>query len=223
MGIRITKVIGYGLRLSENDDRILNFDYQCKTLGNFEDWVLQNYEECKSVYRKISNFPFNSWIPLKKQYRKIHIRDMILSNMDDPDASAVVIINPQLNITEASRYDNLIDYYESGGILENKILDLYGIFPYSTVELKPGVVPPEFITNDKMRLWLFENMDSNNFYQLLSDTPQFSDQETVDFFKNSFRPLIPMWVVILAYYTNLLKDFDKTMHDFRPMIFTFWS
>ena len=119
-----------------------------------------------------------------------------------------------------SRYDDTIYYYMSESA-EPNVVDLMhrcGIYPYISVIQIPGSNLPD--------PWRKKYAPSE--YNMMTgrwdeDRKPDLSGEHLEIALNCYRPIIPDSILLWTYYIGIFKDWEKTVQELRPMIYTYWS
>lgn len=88
-----------------------------------------------------------------------------------------------------------------------------GIFPYNASFIH---IPGSERYGEKE----FPNILSMEFYKSYTYN---KESDISKYVLKSYRPKIFPSVILYAKYINIFKDFNKTIHKLRPMIYQFWS
>jgi hypothetical protein len=215
MGIRIHKVLGYGLVdfkfenwkfVDERFNDIQPFIYD----ENPESWNISNYIKW---LKKFDTFDakFES-ISLKEEPSTENLADCFVHKGEYGDPNIFVIMPPVFR-KQWRRYDDIIDYYgETQCVNWHKVL-YDGIQPYTGnfIDNRSG---KEVV--DGIAYFTFRN---KKFKDELAKKLGFKDSRECDKY---LTPKIPECVKYLCEYCNLFKD-KSTVWQLKPMIYTYWS
>lgn len=232
MSIRINTILGYGLTdiefdrnvLERTDSRINDFETIYNYDKNVKDFLnyLEDKEKCLNILKDIN------------PYADIYVLDLLIetlqNNLNKQISLHPVIYDPEYgepNVLmfcpiEKSNYyrcDDDIDYYFnlSSDIGNNNVVqDLThkgGIYPYNSSFFHiPG--------SQKYGEKEFPHVLGISLYNSLIHDKM---TDIAKYVLKSYRPHIFPSVVLYAKYINIFKDFDKTIHELRPMIYQYWS
>ena len=248
MGIRIHKTMGWGLNNIVTDEkgevidpRIDTTFFQSEDYWNkFDDivgfitYLEKNKEECEKVLNEIEppkflergngdvhrasiNWILRFWEEDKKRYNTSPL------TYDSEFGDCHILLISDIQEPKWSRFDDSIDYYEAKDSLIH-IRDLTnkgGIYPYLGVSHIPG--SPKFGEKE------YSNVLNPGDYNMMIGEwskdmpPTLEDPEVVKYFKKYYRPVIPASIILWAYWISIFKDFNETIQEFRPMIYTYWA
>lgn len=122
--------------------------------------------------------------------------------------------------TDWYRYDDTIDYYIENDSDPN-VVDLThkcGIYPHISVIQIPGSNLP-----DKWRKKYAPSEYNMMVGRWDENKRPVLDGENLEIALNCYRPIIPEGILLWTYYINIFKDWEKTVQELRPMIYTYWS
>ena len=118
------------------------------------------------------------------------------------------------------RYDDTIDYYMAEGS-EANVKDLThrcGIYPYISVIQIPG--------SDLGEEWR-DKYAPSEYNRMVGrwdkDSKPLLSGDKLETALNCYRPIIPESILLWTYYIGIFKDWEKTVQELRPMIYTYWS
>jgi hypothetical protein len=251
MGTRIHKVMGWGIDTIEVEDfnitdSRINTDFfkseeYWKREGDikgFFQWMEDSREECEQIVRVVEpnrwtggerekDFHHDVGITLafwKREQKEGKKRYNCHAVTHDAECGMgeVLLFSP-IDSPDFYRCDDTIDYYESGCQIDNHVRCLTkhcGIYPYQGIihipdspkwgeESYPHFVEPGDY-NQMVGAW------SSNHKPMLTG-------EKLEYFKTYYRPVIPSVIILHAYWLNVFNDFDKTIQELRPMIYTYWG
>lgn len=253
MGIRIHKVMGWGLADVKCDEKngLIDerFDLDKFNSTDFYDsgsifikWLASHQKEANDVLSHVcqdcrgvkgeGNFKWE--ISLILRHCEGHSRnDGSFSNLlvfDSEYGSPNVIVFRAIDGHEDYRYDDMIDYYEQDDP-KTRVKDLThrcGIFPYLGMEHIPhsahyGSNEPEGKEN-KLYPYYFQPAHYNQLVgRWSSSQPPIATGEYLDYLLKAYRPTISPAVILYVYWSEIFKNFYKTIHQLRPMIYTYWG
>lgn len=120
------------------------------------------------------------------------------------------------------RWDDLIDYYEAGTDTSNKVQLLTnrcGIYPYVGMLRIPGTKQ----SHEKFG----SHMDPAMYNRLTGlwgeSQPPLVQGEYLDDLLKNYRPRIHPAVMIYTHFIGIFVDWEKTIQQLRPMIYTYWG
>lgn len=250
MGIRIHKVLGWGLDdVQSENDSIINDprfvdDINDKINDPFDvnaflDWIKDNKDECNRLCAKANGEKQSQYLDFVVSYM-LQDRDNGKSNFADrpivysPEygLSHVFIVSP-VHSKEYYRYDDIIDYYEdaSQGGQKDRVVRLdkhCGIYP--DVMMRRFSDAPFYELDDVSHL--IPNLHTANkilpstFNQLVgrwnSESPV-PHAKLAEYLLKNYRPDISDEILLLTWFAKIFKDWLKTVQQLRPMIYTYWS
>lgn len=237
MGIRIRKMLGYGLfdlkhkggKLVDprlNEDSILNNIYDN---DKYNKKLLLKYFKSKNkgfeidLHFDIAGLTKSDWTP----------RDSFVRSVEGGMPNVLCIIPPSL-YKEWFRYDDVIDYYEAN--IESKTTRVYqqakltvlqhGIYPWtgyyvdtrtgeSLKELRATHASNYFVCADHVRDGKNKDIDLDKMAQKAG----FQDEAEL---QKYMRPKVPDGVKALCQYGNLFKK-EETIRELVPMMYTYWD
>jgi len=225
-----------------NIDFFQSEDYWDKAdnVDAFFTWIEKNEEDCVKILREVE--PLSEKIQAGNEEKakkydihifwalnagkkaEIEISDYNLYPVtyDSEFGKKEILLFSPIDSKDWYRYDDIIDYYESDK-QENTVKILTnscGIYPYLGMVHIPHA--PNFgKENYPNTLWPAEynraiGVFSPNSKPLLQE-PELS------YFKKWYRPTIPAMVILHVKYLNIFKYFNETIHELRPMIYTYWA
>jgi hypothetical protein len=229
MGIRIHKLLGYGLtdlecegyeildpRLKPDtlkwdylDDKLSAYRDNIQLFGNKAYYLLRGLG---LLYQHEEKFDVDFTIHCMKSAEKVGhcITKYDGEYIDDP----VLIFTPPEH-KEWYRHDNIIDYIEADPNCEAKLVDLQeqgkaGIYPYDGMySLLPGrtnlIQSPNrgvLYASDYRRLLSFDKLTAH--------------------LQNDWAISMPMTIRLMSAYLGLFKD-PATVFTLRPVLYTYWG
>jgi len=247
MGIRIHKMVGYGLddvKYDTDNWKMLDprfakggyFDLDCyQKEDNFTDAGFDEYLD-KAIKEDPEEF---SDLSIAQHSRKEHREKNggeysykhTISSCVVYDAEFgmenVMVFTPPVFGTDWQRYDDIIDYYEpthrekDGGINNGITLLNRPIWPFeSYVDCR--TMPPTRLDNLKHSLYLdfknIEDLTQKHLNFILKEL----NVESVEEMQEYIRPIVPEELVVLLKYLNVFAD-DKHIHELKPMLYWYWS
>lgn len=238
MGIHIHKVMGYGLTNARCKNHVITdsrFNPELKgkdihsyvegKLYQFPDWIEKNLNEVVDAVNKADGITEHSYcdISVKGCARKIMELNSIcpfLTHEPEYGLPRVIVFTP-IEYQNWYRCDSDIDYYEAGCVAKNKVLNLTkrcGIYPFVSMSRIPGTKPAK----ENMPRIIAPASYNMAVGQWDAENPLESGAVLVDLVEN-YRPIMPEGMMALIYYLQLFKNFQKTIQELRPMIYTYWS
>lgn len=223
MGLRVNKVLGWGLTdMTSNDFRINNYDLFRNNQYSIEGF--KKYWESNHINE------MEYWLFKKNDLKDISISHCI--SYDPEILSNVLVITPVSKIKKWQRIDDIIDYQEEthncNQLHHYQIFD-FGIFPWigsfcnsqgnrwtNTKEKPYHSVASEFI---KIKNNKELNTDKKN-NSLLSLAKSIG-YNTVEEANKNIISVIPEEIQMMCNYLELFKNY-QTIYQLRPMIYVFW-
>lgn len=244
MGIRIHKVLGYGLtdiktkitkrRTFINDDRF-------NPLG----WFLSDYEERDDIWS------FDGFMYYWKNHRQetkyldydivfnLFYQEQIKEGKALPDIYNCVVydneyglknlllIIPPSSVNEWYRYDNIIDYHEeieTNSSLSNRYIHIpWGIFPwygcFTNLQGQRYTKINSSLASEFIRTKINKRKGYTKQLEFYAKQLGFSSAKEA---AKNIIPLIPEEVIVFCKYLNLFNDID-TIYQLRPMLYIYWS
>ena len=213
---------------------------------DFVKWLTEKKEECAEILYKVNqrniknlkgekldrnekrdkkHEEFNITyilLHMKDHNKNTHFEYKFIYDQEFGDPSVMLFI--PIDTLNWSRYDNTIDYYDHhGDDLEPQVKDIShygGIFPWLGMEHIPG--SPKYDNENLMRTY-----NVGEYNQLIGEYsktfPSILKGEDLEYFKKYYRPVIAPSVILFAKWLNIFNDFYKTIHELRPMIYTYWG
>ena len=240
MGIRIHKLLGYGLsdvvaeeydiqdsRFNLEDGYFAYDAYEQEekfTYANFIQHLKKVMEEDKQR-KGISMLSFEIH-DFETEKKKKNIYDLIHHNGEFGLPNVVLF---QTGAKDWSRYDNIIDYMEDThnvDSIENKVTIFdRPIYPYeSWTNLKTGLT---YFEKDGKRLQPFELLRAVNW--MIEEKQDINIEylksfgfDSIEDVKKNVVPMVPEMIVELCKYLKVFKD-DATILQLKPMIYTYWG
>jgi hypothetical protein len=226
MGIRIHKILGFGLddvKTNEatnqiNDERL-----------NYKDNPWFNTLDVRSFYQW--------WIDNEKDkhnkfYAELYLKDLEQGHIDasvkrfsfyeDEGGlpNVLAFIAPSV-ANEWFRYDDAIDYYEARPNLESTVQIINRtIFPWDTY-WDTTTIPPKKLNGTQFQTFVSytQSLEDENF-KIANIFAERLIEERINIDK--VRPSIPPEIVALVKYMKIFKE-DKHIYEMKPMIYTYWS
>lgn len=244
MGIRIHKVIGYGLTdvqtegkyneiltdprinpkgyFGDCEERYTNegfLEYVKELVANGEDEP-SPYDDLKILVSLMTQHlaDENSRFGRKEMYNRL-IYD---SEYGEPN---VMVFQPPVFGYEWSRYDDMIDYYEEvhrgkdGGIINGYTMLDRSLYPYEGW-CDYREMPPKRITGDEWH-WFNDSRNSSNpaFADMAMEIMNF---DSVEEMYANVHPMIPKELVVMLKYCEVFTK-DEYIYQLRPMIYWYWG
>jgi hypothetical protein len=224
MGIRIHKVIGYGMTgIKMRNDRLIDERFNQEKVGwdiveagltSFADFVqdLGLVKILAHEFKLVNDLKMLNYVTsdyAKTGYAHKHLKDM--RDCVNWHGKTLVFMPPE-HVKSWYRYDNTMDYYDLGcGTALRptiKLLKTSGIYPYSDYIPKPwklNLIPS------------FNTMTYGEYQVLSSANSQFAQHVKDDWCIN-----VPIIIRLMAAYLGLFKR-PETIFELKPMIHTYWS
>lgn len=230
MGIRIHKVLGYGLfDLKTKKDKIV--DNRINPNGflsrmwedSCDKWSIQGFIkflENKMLNQKdVDRFHTAMLLDSLRESEKNDFYDCFVHNPEYGKKNILCII-PFSYIKSWYRNDDIIDYCESSlkkeptqnsaKLLEN------GIYPYNGIyqDIKTGEIIEDWHVLKRGMSGLKDKHKNEIAKQMKIDTWE----ECLE----RIRPIVPLEIKLLCEYCEIFND-DKTTMTLLPMLYTYWS
>lgn len=224
MGIRIHKVLGFGLT-----DVAVNRD-----LETIEDKRLNSYKA--PWYQNIDIEAFYKWWMKNEEndqnkfYAELYLKDLkegvIQSSTrrfgfyeDEGGLDNVLLFVAPSSMDEWYRYDNAIDYYEADG-MEPKVQEIdRAIFPWEGY-WDVSVTPPKRLDGDQLRSVMYYNQLIRDGMFDLAEKIKYKITDDIDI--SNVRPIIPPEIVALVKYLDVFTE-ERYIYEMKPLIYTYWS
>lgn len=216
MGIRIHKMLGYGLTdVKTKNFAISDKRFRANLSSEWPDFSLREYKDWVNDSKSISTLMTQSFpITNTSDYLDagscfVHDAEFGLSN--------VFCVVPRFNHQDWHRYDDIIDYTEQTYVSRQhntvKVLK-NGIYPYGPLfaDSRTGK-----IVKNGMDYALVKNTVSDK--DSLASRFGFESAEEADKY---LRPAVPDCVKLLCEYAKIFVD-PMTVHQLVPMLYTYWS
>lgn len=241
MGIRVTKVLGYGLtdvktrKWKIADGRIntksplLNWDSPVK-LDDYIDWLEAKYDENKIE----GGFNIDRWYVKESREEGFKWHDKtgvatpneLVHHGTEYMEKNILLVRP-LFCNDWERYDNIIDYIEENHKYRDTdtgAVNWYreipeGIYPWSGSFMHAKTGEP---IKNGIDLWRYLTWPSFKNLVILDDIAEsygFVDEADI---RENFVATVPEAVKDLCEWGKLFKDPDA-WKQLRPMIYTYWS
>ncbi len=242
MGIRIQKVLGYGLsNVIANKDR---WDYGDDPRFNKDSYLFDEFDGGYSVEGFKQHLLECVYAIGDEDLKRFELR-MLIRDLEDPDKKFtfdlydsikrdmemgldnVICFVPPSQFRAWVRHDDIIDYCDpsnrsdDGGIKENLILLDNAIYPYvSYINIKE--MPPTTLTGTQMQHYY--SLKNNGFDKLVETETVFKSLgvENKKELETMLVPLIPAELVELLKYLEIFVD-ESCIYQLRPMIYSWWG
>lgn len=252
MGIRIHKVMGWGLddvrheddsptdpRFNpkfEQDEEYQEFLYSFPK--DFLTWVSSHEDEAIAICRS-ANGEYGSKHPCLDMVLQGFAQDILDASREAPDdpfvydgeygAPNVFLIVPIEQGKRWSRYDDAIDYYETPDAepMVNRLDHRCGIYPWTNMLKIPGTPEvPDIVKKYLGDQKKFSSINPATFNQLTGrwvENRPAPNAEVAEYLLANYRPLIPDSVLLMTHYCKIFTDWQNTVQQLRPMIYTYWG
>jgi hypothetical protein len=242
MGIRIHKMLGYGLtdvetkdgeisdiRINKNsfllDDDVYEdtFDSRDDEIKSFQDYLaaLPDEERAEIIWGYSDK-------DIKKFVKKYYGFNTLVAYDDEGGLDNVLCTAPMDMVSECVRNDDLIDYTESAlndshGEPDVKEI-INGFYPWSgsftdTRTGKMARVPPGF---SRSRKAILEGTNDDNDYKILDLLVKHLGYKDGAEALSYLVPYIPPGHVHFLKWANIFTD-EKYIQDLRPILYTYWA
>jgi len=262
MGVRIHKILGYGLvdvktenyTLSDNrfrdnflDDIFDNeYKYSEKSYLEFLENKLKEYKKnpSKFDFREFDITLEIGFIKRKNEEGKLsslQTRNPVYSFNFQPEFGLdnVFSVIPYLENDKWYRYDDMIDYVEETEIInskdcpcKNKITVFNnGIFPYSGIfwdnrtgkRIEEGSSMIDFLQAKNVLSYSREKKQVDYYLATKKIAIKELGFENQDDVLKYITPMVPWCLRFLVEFLNIFKDHEKTIRQFKPMLYTWWG
>lgn len=242
MGVRIHKVVGYGLdnvKIKDhkfNDHRI-NVQYSdgfYEKLYKFDEWLKKYNSKVAYMLHAIYKIPLTNAIwDINWAVRAINMRKSRSKSYDgfvhntEMGLSEVMIFVPLEYLDKWKRRDDTIDWIEETYFADQKdtVLNLFterdscGISPYQTMTLNPF--------RENKTLSKVTKMLSSQYNQLTGRwdkniAPEENDDDRLKHLKEDWLPIIPTTVAAMCMYLNIFTK-PEYLYELRPLYYTYWG
>jgi hypothetical protein len=225
MGIRIHKVLGYGVpNLKEVNDLIDFKKFRAfldeeKELKDYLQFTKKNEDEIVALARgewpsRVSDESLKSSVLFDLDCQRADAKDQKdpykngwgsvyahydFNNPDGYKKSTAMVVTPAISYKDWRRYDDIIDYMESDNNGSNQYVRVFdgGIFPYSGHHVR---ISPEG--------------------ELPSHVSYYHDIQECD--RPLYRPYVPTVIISMLLWPGAFKVKELLQH-IRPMVMTYWS
>ena len=247
MGLKINKILGYGLIDLEtkgyeitdtrvNPEGFMGANYQHRE----ERWSVSGFlefweKEISSVDLPITDFHLTKMAFDQKGKKPDELHYSVIHRTEYGDSKVLCVVPPSCR-DRWHRHDDIIDYTEDTEVYEqqNRLITLpWGIWPWigSFMDLngeqyvgKNASIAMEFWRNEA---WLRRNNRSRGKKAQMRKKAASYFAEALGFpsrdeAQQGVRPKIPEEVQVLCRYLNLFSN-DKTIFQMWPMFYVFWS
>ena len=223
MGIRVHKMVGYGLTdVEENDERI-NWDSKVLKYAMHNEQHTHDYiEYYKAKHDSVCLDDIYIREIVKKGERIPRIQDAFQYAGGDFGMDNVFVVRP-LTMTDWCRYDDTLDWIEetTGYDQQDRVQILAdGPFPYNGLHMDAR-------TGKRVK-------GDVNWWSRVSENPEYKDREDVldslaELFgmshneaKNNLVPFVPEDIRYLCEFAEVFTT-DDVFRQLRPMIYTWWA
>lgn len=239
MGIRIHKMIGYGLTDLVEDDPRINWDsplLQFDLHGGEED--MRKYVEFldarAAVLKEKGDLEHYGWSSesswVKNKFmdapRQFDLSRAFTWGTSDYGMENVFCVR-QYSYDDWYRYDDTIDYLECEPYQDSVRKLPYGLFPYSDsyMDTRTGERAPREL-NEWMRVWNnVKDKDKETFftgnYKLLNKLAGLAGMTHKDA-EEFIVPMVPSTIRAQCEFAESFTD-ENTWMQMRPMIYTYWG
>ena len=227
MGIRIHKILGYGLTdLVENDPRFnknsLYFDQESDktTRENYLNW-LKNEFPFFSEEKDFEKFDLKKEIKEVEDNPRWNVTDSVFycTEFGLPNVITIVPCVSRKEDTFCSwyRYDDPIDYAESeSGNPHVKVIE-HGVFPYNGLYV--NALTGKRIKMEFGQIFFYRKRNNLSCEDSFLKEMGFNSVEEADLY---LRTLVPPSVKFICKFLKLFND-ELTIRQFKAMIYVYWS
>lgn len=234
MGIRVHKILGYGLNdIEYSNDKVTDKRINVEALKDcreksFIEWF--NDQDIKLLAYTISrlfkldykNLYFNFRLTSFENNKNLLSRYRVLTYDDEFGFDNVMLITPP-DQKNWYRYDDIIDWIEES--FEPRVVDLFkdgktGIYPYEgRVGRNPFLKTPSAF-NDKTTI---SGGEYNRFVgKWDTKIDPIATGEALDDLLNNWKPALPPIIFAYLVFSNILTH-PKYAYDLRPLLYVYWS
>jgi hypothetical protein len=249
MGIRVHKVLGYGLtNLIKNDPRIDWVKYRKMyelEWYEFFKWLdspdnIQRVRElCANEKKDASLAPYlfgDTDIGLLKRSFPDPPRGWDPASCFQWDENVFNVIAP--DSSSWYRHDDIIDYCEENEIhnTENRWMPVSGgIFPYIGTMIRfrgpkegvyqkiPKGIKGEILVDEKGYVRLSTGLYNQLIGKWDSKIPPIATGEFLKHLQEDFRPPIPNTIIALLLWAEVFTDLKVTLDELRPILMVYWA
>jgi hypothetical protein len=240
MGIRINKILGYGitdfsgfeddLRISrELDERINSSEYDAAHFREYVYTYLRKTDWHEDYGNLIWNFYFDDRLSTKERnffnsLRGLDSDDLFnsfVTHDTENDSNVLLVTNPIYK--NWSRHDDTIDYYEENGIAKERVKILpNGIYPMNSLynDIRDGGRIDCQIVHTIQHI-LGEDVDIELKNTSTSELLKATTFKNMDEYKLYCRPLIDEVVLMYLQFIGMFKS-EFNVKSFWPMLYTYW-
>lgn len=215
MGIRIHKILGYGLIDVEHGKHdIADGRFTKKFINSYKTYPdVWKFEDYKKWLQKFSDFESRFEVAslqnLDSDISRCFVYD---GEYGDPNVFMVI---PPAHRGNWYRYDDIIDYYEesvkNGSVNWHKHLN-YGIYPYSSA----------FMDSRTGRRVKHSTMLGQVDKKVANEVAKKDGFASYDDAKKYIAPEVPKCVELVCKFCKVFRT-QKTILQLRPMLYTYWS
>lgn len=236
MGIRVHKVIGYGLKSTTPD---MFYDQGALMVDTYGNQISKNWINVEDIYTKegfityLKNHIEYPWLHIRMlEKKRWNINDCIKTNYESEN-SPIIIIPP--GFENWHRYDNSIDFVEETFCHDQKdrLVELQqGIYPFSSMhqnqhggqlDIKLSCawwrMQNLILDQDKYQIRQELIQDHIKVHHTLSVSLGFKDYFDA---KDNIAPWVPDILRAFCEFTNLFVDSDM-INQLRPMMWVYWA
>ncbi len=214
MGVRVHKILGYGLvDVKTEDGEIVDDRFNIDFIDKFnteefsiESYIsfltsLENDYECQIEINTVKN-------------KKWHIYDSIQHDSEYGLPEVFCII--PVGFSDWRRYDDTIDYYEE--TINKKQKNHFQVIPF-------GIFPWQGFYADVRRKKIFKGIEQE-IASALKRNLQKNKEESIKrigiFSVDDIQPVVPKSIFYLCEFLNVF-NIEDTVWTLKPMLYTYWS
>lgn len=251
MGIRIKKMLGYGLTDikydTENwefiDDRINSLGYLCADYEDQEDtWNHKGWiKYIEGLIKKDNDDKIDLWLTKTMFYDSKELKhwepyDSVVHDGEFGDDKILLIIPPCHSYGRNDgwiRYDNIIDYHEEyatnkdAGEPRHKFID-GGIFPYQSFYMNKKTGESLGREGHHFRYdyrWLKDTVDLSLVHHMWQYMDKLAKKIGFEGYLDAEENIVPIVSDEVKYFCkwlNLFND-DSTIYELKPLLYVYWS
>ncbi len=237
MGIRIHKVLGYGLTdvIADtenwdlrNDSRfdpvsyLFEGEYKFDLAGFIQHLEIRISEMVKGDH---DIFSLKNLIHQLKEKTRLNFHESVVYDMEFGESEVMVFVPP--GHEKWQRYDDIIDYYdpvnleEDGGISNSVIMVNRPPWPYESY-INTKTMPPIRLTGFQQELYV--SMRNLGIEKYIDPEKSFNELgvDNEEEFNKFIVPIIPIELVELIKYLKIFKN-ENDIYQLRPMIYGYWG
>ena len=216
--------------------------YDDARIEEFLNWVINNKEECISVVSSFLGAEYGYYSSIIGSILSNHKKEgrqwaCPLDYCFEYGLKNVVVFTP-LERPYWQRHDDTIDYMEETYLNGKKrqhtwckeLIGSCGIYPHVRMFLKPGRKTHEDLSSlTEYYCSSIKNkvLDPATYNMLVGQwcdgKKPLASGELLKHLLNDYMPHIPESVILFTYYFKIFKDWQETLSELKPVIYTHWG